>query len=132
MKHFMGRSRINELFLTIVLLGVVCIPRVWGEGVYDLTISAIDSGGGTSIGGTYTLNGSVGQPGAEIKKGGTYILLGGFLGSEIETEEISSTDVLQHILAVKVLTGEKLALADANRDDKVDIADVITLVNRGR
>ncbi len=132
MKHSPGRNRIKALFVIISLMGLFCISPTRSEQAYTLRIWTVAAGGGTSEGGNYTLNGSIGQPGAGTKKGATYTLLGGFWGSEMESEEISSTEVLEHILGVKVLTGEKLALADANTDGKVNIADVITLVNQGR
>lgn len=40
----------------------------------------IDSGGGTSSGGTYSLSGTIGQPDAGRLTGGSYTLEGGFWG----------------------------------------------------
>ena len=46
---------------------------------YDLTWNTIDSGGGASLGGGYTLNGTAGQPDAGGPlSGGGYTLIGGF------------------------------------------------------
>ena len=48
-------------------------------GGYDLTWSTIDSGGGETSGGGFTLNGTVGQPDAAgLLEGGSYSLNGGF------------------------------------------------------
>lgn len=38
----------------------------------------IDGGGGTSAGGSFTLNGTIGQPDAGVMSGGSFTLSGGF------------------------------------------------------
>jgi hypothetical protein len=48
-------------------------------GSYDLEWSTIDSGGGTSSGGRYSLTGVIGQPDAGQLTGGDFTLEGGFL-----------------------------------------------------
>ncbi len=47
-------------------------------GGFDLTWSTIGGGGGTSLGGPYSLSGTIGQPDAGILRGGNYQLAGGF------------------------------------------------------
>ena len=47
-------------------------------GDYELSWYTIDGGGGRSIGGPYTLTGTIGQPDAAYSRGGNYELLGGF------------------------------------------------------
>ena len=47
---------------------------------YDLSWSSIDGGGGMSSDGSYTLNGSIGQPDAGALSGSGYTLNGGFWG----------------------------------------------------
>jgi len=49
-------------------------------GGYELTWSAIDGGGGVSSGGSFTVDGSIGQPEAGSMSGGGYTLGGGFWG----------------------------------------------------
>jgi uncharacterized membrane protein len=50
-------------------------------GTYELTWSTLDGGGATSsTGGTYSLDGTIGQPDAGTMSGGTYSLGGGFWG----------------------------------------------------
>jgi hypothetical protein len=46
---------------------------------YTLAWLSIDSGGGQSGGGAYTLNGVIGQADAGVLSGGVYVLRGGFL-----------------------------------------------------
>lgn len=45
---------------------------------YDLTWFTSDGGGGSSSGGVYTLDGTIGQPDAGMLSGGAYTLTGGF------------------------------------------------------
>lgn len=47
---------------------------------YTLDWWTADSGGGSSNGGSYTLNGTIGQPDAGLLTGGNYTLGGGFWG----------------------------------------------------
>ena len=50
---------------------------------YSIDWHTIDSGGGTSTGGGYTMSGAIGQPDAGKMSGGAYTLDGGFWGLEI-------------------------------------------------
>lgn len=47
---------------------------------YSIDWFTIDGGGGTSSGGAYSLNGTIGQPDAGVMSGGVYSLTGGFWG----------------------------------------------------
>jgi hypothetical protein len=47
-------------------------------GDYDISWYTIDGGGGRSIGGPFTLTGTIGQPDAAYSRGSSYELLGGF------------------------------------------------------
>ena len=46
----------------------------------DLSWNSLDSGGGTSTGGGFTLTGTIAQPDAGVASGGGFDLLGGFWG----------------------------------------------------
>lgn len=48
---------------------------------YSIDRFAIAGGGGTSTGGNFTLNGTLGQPDAGTMSGGNYSLAGGFWGA---------------------------------------------------
>jgi hypothetical protein len=48
------------------------------EAAYLLNWYTVDGGGGTSIGGVYSLSGTIGQADAGAMSGGVYTLLGGF------------------------------------------------------
>jgi len=63
--------------LVLVFTGVALAQS--GNG-FDLTWSTIDGGGGTSTGGIFLLQGTIGQPDAGTLLGGSYVLQGGFWG----------------------------------------------------
>lgn len=62
----------------LVLITFAAVQAQTGNG-YDLSWNTIDNGGSTSSNGSYTLDGTIGQPdaGAPISNGG-YTLTGGF------------------------------------------------------
>ena len=71
------RSGLKSALLGVVatlLLGATCTHAQ----SYFLDWFTIDSGGGTSAGGNYTLSGTIGQPDAGTLSGGDYTLEGGF------------------------------------------------------
>lgn len=63
------------IVMTLVVLGLT-VSLSWGQ--YEISWYTIDGGGGRSIGGPYTLTGTIGQPDAAYSRGGNYELLGGF------------------------------------------------------
>ena len=82
----------NRFTLTVVVLGLVVLLLVAATvqaqtgGGYDLTWNTIDGGGampGGSIGGSYSLGGTIGQPDAGALSGGGYTLNGGFWGGAV-------------------------------------------------
>ncbi len=67
-----------RLFLLLCLLPAACCLQARGQN-YSIDWSTIDSGGGTSTGGVYTVSGTIGQPDASgAMTGGDYFLTGGF------------------------------------------------------
>ena len=67
---------ISRLTVSIILLAIFNGPAASGQ--YELSWYTIDGGGGQSIGGDFTLTGTIGQPDAAWSSGGDYELLGGF------------------------------------------------------
>lgn len=61
--------------LVIGLFLVAAAPLSWP---FNIAWSTVDSGGGTSSGGTYTLSGTLGQPENGSSSGGSYAVSGGF------------------------------------------------------
>lgn len=73
---------IRRLFLSAALYSAALgtAPAQSG-GSYDLSWSSVDSGGGISTGGSYTLAGTIGQPEdtSTAPSGGVYEVSSGFL-----------------------------------------------------
>jgi hypothetical protein len=69
----------------LITLAAVCLltssALASSEAAYLLNWYTVDGGGGTSIGGVYSLSGTIGQADAGVLSGGTYTLLGGFWGA---------------------------------------------------
>jgi hypothetical protein len=64
------------LSLLLFALSAVAFAQIGGG--YDLSWNTIDGGGGTATGGSYMLDGAIGQPDAGALSGGAYTLNGGF------------------------------------------------------
>lgn len=66
--------------LPLTLTTVVALAVASSGGpAYDLSWHTIDGGGGTSVGATFTLEGTIGQPDADlVLTGATFSLAGGF------------------------------------------------------
>ena len=71
------------LFVTVVLLLLVSVAMA--ANGYDLSWWTVDGGGGTSsVGGSYNLSGTIGQPDAGLVLNGSgYQLTGGFWVGEV-------------------------------------------------
>ncbi len=70
----------KNAFLALSLICLLTAIPVSGD--YEIVRHTIDSGGGTSSGGQYLVNGTIGQPDAAYSYGGDYELLGGFWPGE--------------------------------------------------
>jgi hypothetical protein len=85
----MQRKWLLTLFILVItgaLLGVISVSALAG---YTLDWWTVDGGGMTSsIGGSYSLGGTIGQPDAGTSNGGTYIQDGGFWGGAVPTETV--------------------------------------------
>ena len=81
----------SRKLITLILAGLLVLLLasvvLAAPQVFDLSWWTVDSGGGTSAGGNYELDGTIGQPEAGYQMtGGNYNLEGGFWGGgETET-----------------------------------------------
>lgn len=83
-------------------------------GPYDLTWSTIDGGGATfSIGGTYIVGGTVGQPAASGLSGAPYVLSGGFWAG----------------LVTGVTPPPPACIGDCGGGGEVTVDELLTMVN---
>jgi hypothetical protein len=77
-------------YATILTLGALLLlggVLILAQGGYGLSWWTVDDGGGKMNGGSYTMQGTVGQPDAGTMSGGTYRLGGGFWGGEVVGQE---------------------------------------------
>jgi hypothetical protein len=80
-------TKIQARARSTILLAVACFLLVavsalaQSGGPYDLSWNTVDGGGYTfSVGGPYTLGGTIGQADTRLMLGGGYSLAGGFWG----------------------------------------------------
>jgi hypothetical protein len=73
------RSKLVSFFVSLLVFSAIAIAQQSG-GDFEITSSTVDNGGGTSVGGEYTLTGTIGQPDAnpQVSSGGQFSLAGGF------------------------------------------------------
>ena len=64
----------------ISTLSLIAAVTTTSAQSYSINWHTIDGGGGTSTGGVYSVNGTIGQPDAGKMAGGTYTLDGGYWG----------------------------------------------------
>jgi hypothetical protein len=70
-----------RIILTPALALLLSVSLTSAQGGYDLSWWTVDGGGyAFSIGGDYTLGGTIGQPDAGLMTGSDYTLGGGFWG----------------------------------------------------
>jgi hypothetical protein len=72
--------------LLIVALLLLAATAAYAQGVLDLPRWTIDTGGGSSQGGVYTLNGTIGQPDAARSGGGNFNLSAGYWAGGVTNE----------------------------------------------
>jgi hypothetical protein len=93
MKEHLPRLSIYMILCLLSLLVALPVLAQTG-GIFDLTWSTIDGGGGAaSTGGGFSLGGTIGQPDAGVMAGGDYTLAGGFWGGGGIQENRPPTDI---------------------------------------
>ena len=116
------KTMVSVMLFSVAVLSSLASAQT-GDG-YDLTWSTIDGGGGRSTGGTFTLEGTIGQPDAGLMTGGDYTLAGGFwVGWSpcwVDLPELER--FLAEWLLKKSEVGYELD-ADFNNDGEVNLED---------
>jgi len=95
--HRMKTNIHKALLVSAVLFSTLRVPAQ----SYSIDWHTIDSGGGTSTGGVYSMSGTIGQPDAGAMSGGNYSLSGGFWGAIQTPPSVGSV-----IIEVRVVGGE--------------------------
>jgi len=76
------RRHIVALLLLCLLLLSIAASAAAGAPVLRLDWHVVASGGGSSTGGGFQIQGSIGQPAVSVLRGGAYVLRGGFWQGE--------------------------------------------------
>ncbi len=124
--------------LALGLLGAV--PPALAQ-TYEHSRGAFSSGGGRSVGGVFSISGSVGQPMAGAASGGYFALNSGFWSSgglplgvcgDVDGNGVvnisDSIRILRAVVRLQPLTPSEKIRADVRRDNVIDIADSIRLL----
>jgi len=76
-------ARRRSLFFVSLGLGMAMLAGAQSGGPYSIPRSSVDSGGGRSSGGPFSVTGIIGQPDASVESasGGVFSLTGGFYAS---------------------------------------------------
>jgi hypothetical protein len=64
-----------------ILVSLLTLSAFSASADYSIDWFTVDSGGGTSSGGQFSLSGTIGQPDAGLQAGGPFVLNGGFWSS---------------------------------------------------
>jgi len=72
------KRRINFLYICIIVLLLFSGQAVLAANGYAITWWSVDGGGGMSTGGSYTVNGTIGQTDTALLTGSGFSLQGGF------------------------------------------------------
>ena len=129
-----------EFQIAILILMAVSVPLLGQSGGgFDLTWSTIDGGGSmNSIGGAFSLSGTIGQPDAQappVMIGGTFELVGGFwpvanvcycLADMNADGQKNGADVQKFVGCI--IAGGDCSRADVDQTSGVTIADTDVFV----
>jgi hypothetical protein len=121
----------------LATITTVALIAAVAAGQYAIDWRTIDGGGGTSVGGTFALSGTIGQPDAQpppVMSGGTFELTGGFWAAAVPVPCDAPGDVnlngaldgldIQPFVDCLLIGGANCACADMNGDGSVTPADV--------
>jgi hypothetical protein len=82
----------NAKLVLIFAVGALATTTVRGQ-VYSASWSTIDGGGGMSTGGSYALQGTIGQPDAGVMSGGAFTISGGFWAGIVIAESFPALSI---------------------------------------
>ena len=125
----------------LIMIAISAAAQLVAPGPIDLTWSTIDSGGGTSSGGTFTMSATIGQPEAgATMSGGAFTMAGGFWpGVTLPCAgDVTGGGVVNIDDLVMVITGwgacpspcPPQCPADANNDCLVNIDDLVLVITK--
>ena len=79
------RSKLPIIAVSLLFTSALGLAQQSG-GEFEITSNTIDSGGGASAGGEFSLTGTIGQPDAnpQTSAGGEFLLAGGFWANAVD------------------------------------------------
>lgn len=80
----------NHVTRTFALFALIGAMVTAARAAYDLSWWTVDGGSANMSGGTFTLNGTAGQPDTTQMTGGVYTLTGGFWTGTLPTRNASA------------------------------------------
>ena len=102
-----GRKDGRIMLWLLCLLMFAAAAMAPGAGPYEISRYTIDSGGGTSSGGPYTVTGTIGQPDSAWSIGGKYELFGGFWPGGLIGEGFENYGVFNGDLGILITNWKK-------------------------
>ncbi len=141
----MTRRTFAIVGIALVAVLAVTWTALAQTGALDVPWFSVDGGGGTSEGGDFTLEGTIGQPEAGGKlTGGDFAVEGGFIPGVAIAQVVGDTcgdlngdgdvDVFDAIMELQIIVGlitpteAQLKLGDVVRDGAIDVFDAILLL----
>lgn len=127
----------RDLIVGAVLAALVSVCALAGPPLFTIDWSTIDGGGGTSVGDTFVLSGTIGQPDAGEMAGGDFTLVGGWWSSvaapvprpPCPADLDGDGSVGGSDLGILLVAWGTSTTADLNGDGLVDGADLGLLLN---
>ncbi len=139
----------RRMFVIVGIALVAVLAVTWTAlaqtGALDVPWFSVDGGGGTSAGGDFTLDGTIGQPDAGGKlTGGAFAVEGGFIPGVAAPPAFAGTcgdlngdeviNVLDAIIDLQIIVGlltpteDQLKAGDVVGDGIIDVFDAILLL----
>jgi hypothetical protein len=139
-RSLISRPQLIAMFcgVTSVVISVV-LPQEFGPGTFDLSWNTIDGGGGSSAGGTFEMQGTIGQPDAGVValSGGSFEVIGGYWPGSTQFQATCPADVtlppngvvnIDDLIVVITHWGQAGGQGDVNHDNTVDIDDLLQVI----
>ena len=134
----------RRTFAIVGIALVAVLALTWSAlaqtGALDVPWFSVDGGGGTSAGGDFTLDGTIGQPDAGRLEGGDFAVQGGFIPGVAVPPACGDLngngiiDVFDAIIDLQIIVGlivpteAQLRLGDVVRDGTVNVFDAILVL----
>ncbi len=127
--------------MIILAAAALLFSTTAGAQGFDLSWNTIDGGGATfSVGGAFSLGGTIGQPDAGVMSGGQFTLIGGFwagaasvpcdLPGDLEGDgDVDITDLATLLAHFGMQSGADPSDGDLDGDQDVDISDLSSLLS---